>query len=52
MICPKCKGSGWLLYQKEAPSPPYKEGKFLDYGARCECSNDTQTKGFHQHKSD
>lgn len=36
MNCPKCDNKGWLLYQKPAPSPPYKQGMFLDYGVRCD----------------
>lgn len=36
MTCPKCNGKFWLLYQKEAPSPPYKQGTMLDYGVRCD----------------
>jgi hypothetical protein len=53
MMCPKCKGTGWLLYQKDAPSPPYKEGKKLEFGVRCDCTNDSAAKqtsenGFYQ----
>ncbi len=50
--CPKCKDTGWILYQKEAPSPPYKQGEVLDYGIRCDCRNDTSTKGFRKSESD
>jgi hypothetical protein len=35
MICKRCNGVGLILYQKDAPSPPYKEGMKLDYGVRC-----------------
>jgi hypothetical protein len=35
MTCEKCKGTSWLMYVKDAPSPPYKEGSKLDYGVRC-----------------
>jgi len=39
MTCKKCGGMKWLLYQIDAPSPPYKENQKLDYGVRCdECS--------------
>lgn len=44
MRCHKCKGTGWILYQKEAPSPPYKKGQFHEYGARCDCTNDSQAE--------
>lgn len=41
MSCRKCHGTYWLLYQKPAPSPPYKEGLMLDYGVRCdECRDE------------
>jgi hypothetical protein len=43
MKCHKCKGTGWILYQKEAPSPPYKQGNYLEYGARCDCLDETET---------
>jgi hypothetical protein len=36
MMCLKCEDKGWLLYQKDAPSPPYKQGMKLDYGVRCD----------------
>lgn len=38
MDCPKCKGAKWLLYDKDAPSPPYKENQKLTYGLLCECA--------------
>jgi hypothetical protein len=34
-LCKDCSDSGWLLYKKQAPSPPYKEGITLDYGVYC-----------------
>lgn len=37
MKCPDCEGKGWLLYEKDAPSPPYKKGQKLSFGVRCEC---------------
>lgn len=37
MICPKCNDTTWILYYKDAPSPPYKENQQLEYGARCPC---------------
>lgn len=36
MTCPKCNDLKWLLYQKDAPSPPYKEGHKLDFAVRCD----------------
>lgn len=33
--CTHCSDTGWLLYQKQAPNPPYKEGIKLDYGVYC-----------------
>lgn len=33
--CPHCSDTGWLLYQKPAPYPPYKQGVMLDYGVYC-----------------
>lgn len=39
MNCLKCKDTGWILYQKAAPSPPYKENQQLDYGVECDCKN-------------
>src|SRR6476646_5231124 len=32
MTCPKCKERGWLLYQKDEPSPPYKNEHNIDGG--------------------
>jgi hypothetical protein len=45
MTCPKCEGKYWLLYQKPAPSPPYKEGTFLDYGVRCDACYEPRGPG-------
>jgi hypothetical protein len=36
MRCRKCDGLSWILYQIDAPSPPYKENQKLDYGVRCD----------------
>lgn len=33
--CKDCMDTGWLIYEKPAPSPPYAEGKFLEYGVYC-----------------
>lgn len=48
MACLKCNGTGWILYQKDAPSPPYKEGKKLEFGARCDCKNESAAKQTNQ----
>jgi hypothetical protein len=34
-LCGRCDGTSWILYFKDAPSPPYKEGCKLEYGVRC-----------------
>lgn len=44
MNCNNCKDTGWILYQKEAPSPPYKQGQFFEYGARCNCKDGFKTE--------
>jgi hypothetical protein len=33
--CQKCDGTTWILYYNDAPSPPYKKGTLLEFGARC-----------------
>lgn len=33
--CQRCSGTTWILYVKDAPSPPYREGMKLEFGARC-----------------
>lgn len=40
MKCPKCNGIGWILYLKDAPIPPYKEGQKLEWGLRCGCKDE------------
>lgn len=44
MKCKICKDIGWILYKKDAPSPPYKEGTKLEYAQQCACvlQNHTQ----------
>jgi hypothetical protein len=37
MNCLKCGNTTWILYYKDAPSPPYNEGQQLEYGERCSC---------------
>lgn len=37
MTCPYCKGIGWLLYEEDAPSPPYKQGSKLEFAKECVC---------------
>ena len=37
MICRKCFNTGWILYKKDAPSPPYKEGSKIEYARDCDC---------------
>jgi hypothetical protein len=38
MSCQYCKGTGWILYKEEAPSPPYKQGQELEFAKGCVCS--------------
>lgn len=40
MKCLKCKDTGWILFKRDAPSPPYIPGQFLEYGVRCDCDDD------------
>lgn len=40
MICPNCKGIGWILFFKDAPSPPYLPDKKLEYGVKCDCAEE------------
>lgn len=37
MTCSYCNDTGWFLYFKDAPSPPYKQGMQLEYGKECIC---------------
>jgi hypothetical protein len=37
MSCEYCHDTGWLLYKKEAPSPPYNQGMELEYAKECVC---------------
>ena len=37
MSCQYCKGTGWILYKVDAPSPPYRENHKLEYAKECVC---------------
>lgn len=50
MTCPKCNGTFYLLYTKDAPSPPYKQGVKLDYATRCDaCYEPKKTNQDYEH---
>jgi hypothetical protein len=44
-ICKDCSDTGWLLYTKPAPSPPYLESKTLDYGVYCNLCDKGRSMG-------
>lgn len=41
--CPKCDNTGWILFFKDAPSPPYLPDQKLEFGIRCDC-NEQKTR--------
>jgi hypothetical protein len=36
--CEKCQDVGMVIFEKEAPSPPYKKGSTLTHGVPCTCT--------------
>lgn len=42
MTCQYCKGTGWLVYKEDAPSPPYKQGMKLEFAKGCVCSRESK----------